>query len=84
MVEAGADLRALPTAAPRDYHEDRGPKRKQYVEHGVAEVWLPDADERTVEVWHGGATEPEVARDALDGRVAGHELEITLEDVFRA
>lgn len=65
----------------RDY--DRGPKRKQYLEHGVAELWLVDADEGAVEVWRPGAPEPEVVRDALEWRVAGHRFEIPLEEVFR-
>lgn len=30
---------------------DRNLKRKHYLENGIAELWILDADERTVEVW---------------------------------
>jgi len=65
----------------RDY--DRGPKRKQYMQSGVPELWLVDADERSVEAWRTGAQEPEVVRDALTWRVGGRRFQIDLEDVFR-
>jgi len=62
---------------------DRGPKRKQYMAWDVPELWIADADERSVEVWRPGADGPEVVRDVLVWRVGEREFEISLEDVFR-
>ena len=66
----------------RDY--DRGVKRKQYMEHGVPELWIVDAWERAVEVWRPGASEPDVVRESLAWIVAGHRFAVILEEVFRA
>lgn len=49
----------------------------------VPELWIADADERSVEVWRPGADGPEVVRDVLVWRVGEREFEISLEDVFR-
>ena len=65
----------------RDY--DRIAKRKQYMECEVPELWIADADERTVEVWRPGADQPEVVWDAVEWSVAGHRFEIPLTEVFR-
>jgi len=59
IVDPDGDVHGAPdlvveVLSPSNRHYERGPKRKQYVEHGVPEVWLLDADERTVEVWCGG------------------------------
>jgi len=66
----------------RDY--DRTLKRKLYMAHGVAELWIVDADEGTVEVWRPGAREPEEVRDVLAWRVGGHRFEIPIEELLRS
>ena len=66
----------------RDY--DRTIKRKLYMEEGVPELWILDADERTVEIWTRDGQEPRTVRDRLVWRVSGHEFDIRLEEVFRS
>lgn len=65
----------------RDY--DRNVKRKQYMERGVPELWIADADQDTVEVWRPGAELADVIHDTLGWEVAGHRFEISLKEVFR-
>ena len=62
---------------------DRNVKRKRYLENGVAELWLVDIDERSVDVWRPGADAPELVTDVLEWSVGEHRFEIPLEEVFR-
>ena len=70
--------------SPSNWALDRNVKRKQYMEYGVAELWIVDADERTVEVWWPGASTARAARDVLMWSVGERDFEIRLEDVFRS
>ena len=70
--------------SPSNRAYDRNVKRKQYMEHGVAELWIVDADEGTVEVWRPGAEEARTLRDALTWSVGERDLEIPLDEVFRS
>lgn len=81
-VHGAPDL-VVEVLSPSNERYDRGPKRKQYLRYHVPELWLVDADERTVEVWRPGAEKPEVIRDAAEWRIAGHRFEIPLEELFR-
>jgi Uma2 family endonuclease len=65
----------------RDY--DRTLKRKRYMASGVAELWIVDADEDTIEVWRPSIRKPEQARDVVSWRVGDHSFEIAVADVFR-
>jgi Uma2 family endonuclease len=65
----------------RDY--DRTLKRKRYMASGVAELWIVDADEDTLDVWRPGMRNAEPARDFVSWRVGERTFEITLADVFR-
>jgi hypothetical protein len=49
----------------------------------VAELWIVDADGRTVEVWRPGMVSPELVKDTLVWSVAGRACEVPLEEVFR-
>jgi Uma2 family endonuclease len=69
--------------SPSNQAYDRNLKRKHYLENGVPEIWVVDADERTVEVWRPEAAQPEVARDVLVWRVGEHRFEIEMTEVFR-
>ena len=62
---------------------DRNLKRKRYLENGVAELWLVDIDERSVDIWRPGADAPEVVTDVLEWSVDEHRFEIPLAEVFR-
>lgn len=82
-VDGPPDMVAEVLSPPnRDY--DRNLKRTHYLENGVSELWILDADGRTVEVWKPGASEAEQVRDVLEWRVAGHRFEVQLEEVFRS
>jgi len=82
-VEGPPDLVAeILSPSSRSY--DRNLKRKHYLENGIAELWVLDADERTVEVWRAGDTEPAMVRDVLEWRVSEHRFEIFLEELFRS
>lgn len=69
----------------RDY--DRTLKRKRYLESGVPELWIVDADERWIEVWRAGEGEPRTLRDDADRTIGwtvdARTFEIALADVFR-
>lgn len=69
--------------SPSNRSYDRNLKRKHYLENGVAELWILDADEHTVDVWRPGEAEAAVVRDVLVWSVAGHRFEIATEEVFR-
>jgi len=81
-VEGPPDLVAE-ILSPSNRAYDRDLKRKHYLANGVAELWILDADEHSVEVWRPGEAEPTVVRDVLVWRVDGHSFEIALEEVFR-
>ena len=81
-VEGPPDLVAE-VLSPSNRSFDRNLKRKHYLENGIGELWILDADERTVEVWRQGAAAADVVRDVLWWHVAGHRFEILLEEVFR-
>jgi len=63
----------------RDY--DRTLKRKRYMASGVAELWIVDADEDTMEVWRPSLRKK--ARDVVSWRVGEQTFEIALTDIFR-
>jgi len=70
--------------SPSNREHDRGPKRKQYLANGVAELWLVDCDAPCVEVWRPGAGSPHVVKDdAVVWRVGEDRFPIPLEAVFR-
>ena len=70
--------------SPSNRGYDRNLKRRHYLEFGVRELWIVDADECSIEVWRPGARHPELLRGTINWNVAGRAFEISLEDVFRA
>jgi Uma2 family endonuclease len=70
--------------SPSNRAYDRGVKRKQYLASGVAELWIVDADARSIGVWRPGTDEAEEVRDVLPWNVGGLRLVISLEEVFRS
>lgn len=66
------DWRTLPTPllaievlSPSTARTDRHRKRPAYLAHGVGEVWLLDADTRSIERWTAASEFPEVLRRAI-------------------
>jgi Uma2 family endonuclease len=65
----------------RDY--DRTLKRKRYLASGVAELWIVDADEDTLDVWRPGLRKPERPRDVVTWRVGERAFDVALADICR-
>ena len=88
-VEGPPDL-VVEVLSPSTATRDRGIKLERYRFYGVAEYWVVDPDERTIEVWDlaGGASEPAVHGEEETFRWtplgAGTTLEVALADLFRA
>ncbi len=70
--------------SPSNRSYDRTIKRKLYMENGVAELWIIDANERTVEIWTPQAEQPRTVRDRLVWSASGHDFDIRLDEVFRS
>jgi Uma2 family endonuclease len=56
VVDGPPDL-VVEILSPSNRSYDRNLKRKHYLENGIPELWILDADERIVEVWRPGDTE---------------------------
>jgi Uma2 family endonuclease len=69
--------------SPTNRTYDRTTKRKRYMTSGVPELWILDADDRTVEVWRPDALEPDEPRHVVKWRVEGRTFDIPLADIFR-
>jgi Uma2 family endonuclease len=69
--------------SPSNRGHDRNLERRLYLEFGVRELWIVDADENTIEVWRRGALGPEFPRGTLEWSVGDTTLEVPLADVFQ-
>jgi len=69
--------------SPSNRGFDRRLKRQRYLETGVVEVWIVDADANTIEVWRPGEEPLTVANGAVEWRVDERTFEVRLADVFR-
>ena len=78
-------LLTIEVLSPSTTRYDRFTKRRLYQEVGVPMYWIVNADERLIEVWTPGATEPVVERTRVTWRPEGAdaEFELELEDLFR-
>jgi Uma2 family endonuclease len=74
---------AVEIFSPSSKIYDREFKRGAYLTLGVKEVWLVDADERTVEVSRPNGV-VEVIRDRLEWAIPGTDRNVTIEldDLF--
>jgi Uma2 family endonuclease len=82
-VEGPPDL-VVEILSPSNQSYDRNLKRKHYLENGIPELWILDADDRTIEVWKSGDKAPTMVRDMLEWHASGHRFAISLDDVFRS
>jgi len=81
-IHAPPDL-VVEVLSPSNRDYDRTLKRKRYLASGVAEVWIIDADEDTIDVWRPGAVEPERPSGSIEWRVWDRAFPVSLADVFR-
>lgn len=79
----GAPDLVVEVLSPSNRSYDRDLKRKRYLENGVAEVWIVDADEGRIEVWKPGQEEPLLPTEAVQWDVAGEVVSVPLVEVFR-
>jgi Uma2 family endonuclease len=63
---------------------DRDLKREHYFNSGVAEVWLLDIENRSVEVWRSGSERSELLEETLLWQVGERSFELPLAEIFRA
>ena len=88
-VEGPPDL-VVEVISPSTAARDRGIKLERCRLYGVAEYWVVDPDERTIEVWDldGGATDPAVHGNGATLRwtplATGATLKIDLAELFGA
>ena len=87
LVESGRihgppDL-VVEVLSPSNRGYDRNLKRKRYLASGVAELWIVDADENTVEVWRPGEELRTISSGSFEWRVGERTFEIALEEIFR-
>ena len=85
-VEGPPNL-VVEVVSPSTEARDRGIKLERYRRYGVAEYWMVDPDEKTVEVWKlaEGANEPAVLGEADTLRwepAGGTTLQISLGELF--
>jgi Uma2 family endonuclease len=88
ILDAGKGILGAPdlvvevlSPSNRDY--DRTLKRKRYMSSGVAELWIVDADEDTLEVWRPGMRKPATPREMVTWQTGEQTFEIALADIFR-
>ncbi len=63
--EAGQLLLVAEVLSPTTARHDRLTKRRIYMEEGVGEYWIVDADARTIERWRPGQDRPEMIDGVL-------------------
>ncbi len=91
-VENGRQVRmsslwlAVEILSPSTVRLDRVRKRKAYLDGGVREYWIVDADSRAVEVWKLGQSAARVERNELawGPRPGNARLSIDLVALFRS
>jgi Uma2 family endonuclease len=64
--EAPVPLLAVEVLSPSTAAQDRGPKRRLYLEAGVEEYWIVDIDARLIERWRQGDDRPEIVDQTLE------------------
>jgi Uma2 family endonuclease len=79
----GAPDVVVEVLSPSNRSYDRTLKRKRYMASGVAELWIVDADARTVEVWRPGDADPTTIRESLRWSVADETFAIALTEILR-
>ncbi len=87
LIEAGRvhgppDL-VVEVLSPSNRRFDQDLKRQRYLENGVAELWIVDADAGTVDVWRQGEPVRTVTAGAFEWRVGGRTFEVRIEGIFR-
>ena len=64
-ADAPTPLLAIEVLSPSTAAQDRGTKRRLYLEAGVEEYWVVDLDARLIERWRAGDERPEIVDGEL-------------------
>ena len=82
--EAGQLLLVAEVLSPPTARHDRLTKRRIYMEEGVGEYWIVDADARTIERWRPGQDRPEMIDGVLRWEPASNvpPLDLDVEAMF--
>ena len=72
-------LLAVEVLSPGTARHDRITKRRIYMEEGVGEYWIADADARTIERWRPGQDRPEIIDGVLRWEPAPNVPPLDLE-----
>ena len=83
MVDVKSLLLVVVVLSPGSRRTDRIVKRDFYLANGVAEYWIVDVDERSVERWKSMQESAELCRDSIAWAPLDREpLLINLEGLF--
>lgn len=69
--------------SPSNRGYDRNLKRKRYLAGGVAELWIVDGDENTIEVWRPGEQARTISSGSVEWHVGERSFLIPLAEIFR-
>ncbi|HMC57020.1 MAG TPA: Uma2 family endonuclease [Gemmatimonadaceae bacterium] len=77
-------LLAVEVLSPSTQRADRVGKREFYLDHGVPDYWIIDADARVIERWTSDSTRPDIRRDVLEWQpaTARSSLRIDVQQFF--
>ncbi len=80
----GAPDLVVEVLPPSNREYDRTLKRKRYLASGVGELWIVDADERTIEVWRQGQQARTISSGSIAWSVGEKSFDIPLAEIFRS
>jgi Uma2 family endonuclease len=88
LIEAGRvhgppDL-VVEILSPSNRGFDRRLKRQRYLESGVGEVWIVDADDNTIEVWRPGEEPQMISSGSIEWQVGERTFQVALAEIFRS
>ncbi len=77
-------LLTIEVVSPSSEVTDRRDRRIAYLNGGVPEYWIVDADARHIERWRTGDEAPEIVTDVISFQAPGidHALDISLPEFF--
>lgn len=81
QIHGPPDL-VIEVLSPSNQAYDRDLKRKRYLEAGVPEVWIVDADAGVIEVWRAGTDHPDRPEGTLEWVVGERVCALEVAGIF--